>query len=85
MMQIAAHLRKPPLGFCAQLSQDCPVFPKIKNIEFTYAAEHSMSGQVGVPADLKEMFEEMVESLALGSKAPPHTCVVSKEVGPTPK
>jgi hypothetical protein len=45
---------------------------QIKNIEFTYAAENSMSGQVSVPADLTEMFEEMVESLALGSKAPLH-------------
>ena len=44
-----------------------------------------MSGQVSVPADLKEMFEEMVESLALGSKAPLHTCVVSKQVVPRPK
>ena len=33
------------------------------------AAQISLSGQVSVPADLKEMFEEMVESLALGSKA----------------
>jgi hypothetical protein len=45
---------------------------QIKNIEFTYAAENSMSGQVSVPADLTEMFEVMVESLALGSKAPLH-------------
>lgn len=29
-----------------------------------------MSGQVSVPADLKEQFEEMLGSLALGSKAP---------------
>ena len=43
------------------------------------AVEISVSGQVSVPADLKEMFEEMVESLALGSKAPPRTCVVSKQ------
>lgn len=42
-----------------------------RNVPFAArcAAQISLSGQVSVPADLKEMFEEMVESLALGSKA----------------
>ena len=63
MIQGAAHVVQ-------TISTTVAASRKIKNIEFTYAAENSMSGQVSVPADLKEMFEEMVESLALGSKAP---------------
>eukprot|EP00438_Fugacium_kawagutii_P015691 Skav235314 [mRNA] locus=scaffold520:413509:427650:+ [translate_table: standard] len=44
------------------------------------ASEIQVSGQVSVPADLKEIFEEMVESLALGSKAL-HSFTLFQRVG----